>query len=434
MTVDDGAGFTQTATADGQGLYAAELPAGAYTISVVVSGAKIFQSRAALGPSQVLTLGVSGPPTAQSETLPPLSSAPTLAATASVPATALPSEPGPAAPAPPQTIAGTGKTGSIAGMVSDQTGALVVGARVTISNASGVVRTTASDDKGNYLVKDLPPGSYAVKVAAPGFKDFVADFVNLAAGVELPLDAGLEPAGEKTEVNVSGQTASTVETETAELSGTITQKEVSTLLLNGRNFTQLIALTPGVSNQTGQDEAHVGVTGSVKYSVNGGRVEYNTFEVDGSDVLNAGLNGAESTLVVYPSLDAIQEVKVLTSNYGAMYGRTASGTVLVTTKSGGARWHLDAYEFLRNEAFNARNYFDQTSKAPLYRRNDFGWTLGGPLSIPSFTTLRRIKRSSSGRKNFALRNRPAIFSLISITPCLPWRKLRGTSAMSARHQ
>ena len=104
--------------------------------------------------------------------------------------------------------------------------------------------------------------------------------------------------------------------------------------LNGRNFTQLIALAPGVSNQTGQDEAKVGVVGSVKYSVNGGRVEYNTFEVDGSDVLNTGLNGASSTLMVYPSLDAIQEVKVLTSNYGAQYGRTASGTVQVTTKSG----------------------------------------------------------------------------------------------------
>ena len=104
--------------------------------------------------------------------------------------------------------------------------------------------------------------------------------------------------------------------------------------LNGRNFTQLIALAPGVSNQTGQDEAKVGVVGSVKYSVNGGRVEYNTFEVDGSDVLNTGLNGASSTLMVYPSLDAIQEVKVLTSNYGAQFGRTASGTVQVTTKSG----------------------------------------------------------------------------------------------------
>jgi len=90
--------------------------------------------------------------------------------------------------------------------------------------------------------------------------------------------------------------------------------------LNGRNFTQLIALAPGVSNQTGQDEAKVGVVGSVKYSVNGGRVEYNSYEIDGSDVLNTGLNGSASTLMVYPSLDGIQEVKVLTSNYGAQYG------------------------------------------------------------------------------------------------------------------
>ena len=146
---------------------------------------------------------------------------------------------------------------------------------------------------------------------------------------------------------------------------------------------QLIALAPGVSNQTGQDEAKVGVVGSVKYSVNGGRVEYNTFEVDGSDVLNTGLNGASSTLMVYPSLDAIQEVKVLTSNYGAQYGRTASGTVQVTTKSGTTKLHGNLYEFIRNETFNARNYFDPPRPdAPLYRRQDFGGTIGGPLTIP----------------------------------------------------
>src|SRR5215467_10803597 len=86
--------------------------------------------------------------------------------------------------------------------------------------------------------------------------------------------------------------------------------------------------------------------------------------------------------MVYPSLDAIQEVKVLTSNYGAQYGRTASGTVLVTTKTGGARLHGNIYEFIRNEAFNSRNYFDQGEHAPLYRRNDFGGTIGGPLAIP----------------------------------------------------
>jgi hypothetical protein len=218
----------------------------------------------------------------------------------------------------------------------------------------------------------------------------------------------MDPAKAKTEeVNVEGGGVGTVETQTAEVSGTITQHEVEAIGLNGRNFTQLIALAPGVSNQTGQDEAKVGVTGSVKYSVNGGRVEYNTFEIDGSDVLNTGLNGASSTLIVYPSIDAIQEVKVLTSNYGAQFGRTASGTVQVTTKSGTPKFHGNIYDFVRNEAFNSRNFFDfvgmqplapgQTSartiggKAPLYRRQDFGGTIGGPLTIPGVFNQKRDK-------------------------------------------
>lgn len=380
VTVDNGTGVTQSATTDGQGLYAAELPAGSYNISVVANGAKIFQGNAVLSPGQAVTLGVSGALVAQ------VTSSPAAAGgqIAGLPPTSVPSAPAPVqaatpVPAAAQATSAGSTTGAVEGNVTDQTGAAIVGATVKLSNASGVFATVIADDKGFYSVKGLPPGSYTITVTQPGFKDFVADHLGIAAGVPVPLDASLEPAEQKTEVNVSGQTVGTVETETAEVSGTITQKEVTTLGLNGRNFTQLIALTPGVSNQTGQDEAKVGVVGSVKYSVNGGRVEYNTFEVDGSDVLNAGLNGAESTLMVYPSLDAIQEVKVLTSNYGAMFGRTASGTVMVTTKSGGAHWHGDGYEFLRNEAFNARNYFDQTVKAPKYRRNDFGFTIGGPI-------------------------------------------------------
>ena len=146
-----------------------------------------------------------------------------------------------------------------------------------------------------------------------------------------------------------------------------------------------------MSNQAGQDEGKVGVVGSVKYSVNGGRVEYNSFEVDGSDVLNTGLNRASSTLMVYPSLDAIQEVKVLTSNYGAQYGRTASGTVQVTTKSGGTSLHGNIFDFVRNEAFNSRNFFDIASKAPLYRRQDFGGTIGGPVTIPNVYNQRAFE-------------------------------------------
>ena len=304
----------------------------------------------------------------------------------------------------------TGEKDAITGTVTDQTGAVVVGATVKVTSTTGAVRTAVTNEKGNYSVKNLAAGTYKLTVSAPGFKDFATEGVTLAAGSAIPLDANLEPAGAVSSVNVESQGVSQVETQNADVSGTITQKEVVEIGLNGRNFTQLIALAPGVSNQTGQDEAKVGITGSVKYSVNGGRVEYNTFDVDGSDVLNAGLNGAESTLIVYPSLDAIQEVKVLTSNFGAMYGRTASGQVLVTTKSGGQQFHGNGYEFIRNEFFNARNYFDFTSKAPLYRRNDFGFTFGGPIFIPQVYNSKRDKTYFFVSEEFHYEKTPVEFN------------------------
>jgi len=280
---------------------------------------------------------------------------------------------------------------SIHGTVTDQTQAVVTGATVVLSNAAGFKQETKSNDKGEYSFTGLDAGTYSLAITAPNFAVKTLDYITVTAGLELTMDAPLEPAREKTEVNVEASGVGKVETETASVSGTITEKEVVSLGLNGRNFTQLIALAPGVSNQTGQDEAKVGVVGSVKYSVNGGRVEYNTFEVDGSDVLNTGLNGASATLMVYPSLDAIQEVKVLTSNYGAQFGRTASGTVQVTTKSGTEKLHGNLYDFIRNEAFNARNYFDPPGRSPLYRRQDFGGTIGGPLTIPGVYNTRRDK-------------------------------------------
>ena len=281
--------------------------------------------------------------------------------------------------------------GSLHGTVTDQTGAVVTGAVVVLTNASGFHQETKSDEKGLYSFTSLVTGTYTLTITAPNFSLKNLSDISVSSEHELNLDAELAPAGEKTEVSVEGSGVGQVETESASVSGTITEKEVVSLGLNGRNFTQLIALAPGVSNQTGQDEAKVGVVGSVKYSVNGGRVEYNTFEVDGSDVLNTGLNGASATLMVYPSLDAISEVKVLTSNYGAQYGRTASGTVLVTTKSGTEQFHGNLYEFIRNEAFNARNYFDPPGRVPLYRRQDFGGTLGGPLVIPGVYNQKRDK-------------------------------------------
>ncbi|MGC9947936.1 MAG: carboxypeptidase regulatory-like domain-containing protein [Bryobacteraceae bacterium] len=277
----------------------------------------------------------------------------------------------------------------VAGTVTDKSGAVFPGAAVTITGAAGKAQSVASNERGEYAFASLPTGSYTVSVAAPGFKRFERKVD--VAGATARLDVTLEPAQANTSVEVAGQRVAGVDTDTAQVSGTITQKEVVETGLNGRNFTQLIALAPGVSNQTGQDEAKVGVVGSTKYSVNGGRVEYNTFDVDGSDLLNVGINGSNSTLIVYPSLDAIQEVKVLTSNYGAMYGRTASGTVLVVTKSGAQDFHGNGYYFGRNETLNARNFFDETQGAPLYRRTDLGGTIGGPLYIPNHYNTRKDK-------------------------------------------
>lgn len=290
------------------------------------------------------------------------------------------------APATPQVPA----PGSIVGIVQDNTGAVVPGVAVTLTNAKGVAQSATTDEKGEYRFAGLPPGDYTISLTLQGFKD-VKSAVTLSAEQGARLNITLEPASVTEKVNVEGQTVSKVETESAQIAGTITSKEIVALGLNGRNFTQLIALAPGVSNQTGQDEALVGAKGSVKYSVNGGRVEYNTYDVDGGDILNASLNGSHDTLIVFPSVDAINELQVLTSNYGAMYGRSASGTILATTKSGGNEFHGDGYFFARNNIFNARNFFDQTQRAPLYQKYEPGGTLGGPLYIPGFYNVNKDK-------------------------------------------
>ena len=167
--------------------------------------------------------------------------------------------------------------------------------------------------------------------------------------------------------------------------------------MNGRDFTQLVNLTPGVNNQTAQDEGAVGILGNVVYSINGGRGENNNWEVDGGDNMD---NGSNNSLNVFPSVDSIAEVRVLTSNYGAQYGRNASGTVETEIKSGTSSFHGDVYEFNRNNIFNDRSYFDQSSpNAPEYKKNDFGYTIGGPIYIPGTTTPIRAKHFSFGLRN-----------------------------------
>src|ERR1700733_13348941 len=270
-------------------------------------------------------------------------------------------------------------TASLTGTVTDASGAAVPGAQVVVSNAAqGINRNAASNSSGDFLFSALPIGTYDLTVTSTGFKKYEAKAVVLGVAEKARVNVALQGGATTTEIVVQGSEVAQVETQSSDLGGTVTGKEISQLELNGRNFTQLATLVPGVSNQSGQDDAGVGVGGNVSFSMNGGRTEYNNWELDSGDNMD---NGSNTTLNVYPSLDAIAEFKVLTSNYGAQYGRNGSGTVEVETKSGTNRFHGDLYEYLRNDAFNSPAWF-QSGVVPEYKKNDYGYTFGGPVYIP----------------------------------------------------
>ena len=269
-------------------------------------------------------------------------------------------------------------TASLTGTIRDNTGAVIPDASVTLKNtATGIARDLKTNSAGEYVAAAVPPGQYNLIVTVAGFRKYQADGVILRVAQNARIDVTMRVGNTHEEVTVHGEGLAQVNTQSSELGGTITGKELTQLQLNGRNFTQLITLVPGVSNQTGQDEGVVGAEGSISYSVNGGRTEYNNWEVDGGDMMD---NGSNFSLNVYPSVEAIEEVQVLTSNYGAQYGKNGSGTVEVETKSGTNAFHGSLWEFARNDAFNAHNYFDVpgTPKAG-YKKHDFGYSVGGPI-------------------------------------------------------
>ena len=276
-------------------------------------------------------------------------------------------------------------TASVTGTVTDATGATITDAQVTVANEDkGVHRITRTNTAGEYLVPGLPPARYDVAITAPGFAKYNAKNVMLGVAQKTRLDAKLQVGPASFQITVAGEDVSSVETQSSELAGTVTGREITQLQLNGRDFTQLITLVPGVSNQNLEDQG----IGFPLLSINGGRLEYNNWELDGGDMLD---NGSNNSLNVTPSVDSISEVRVLTSNYGAQYGRNGSGTIEVETKSGTTALHGDIYEFVRNDMFNARNYFDAPGSPPAYKKNNFGYTVGGPIFIPKVYNTKRDK-------------------------------------------
>ncbi len=299
-------------------------------------------------------------------------------------------------------------TGSIVGSVKDSNGAAVPNATVTLTDAAKkiVARTVQSNDDGEFSVPNLPPGIYDVSVEAPTFKKHVESKVTLNVGDRRSVNIALEIGSISEVVTVEADPVA-VDTTSATSGTVINGEQVRELSINNRNFTQLVTLAPGVSNDL-SDQVYVGTTATanennntgaqanqpntVNISVNGARSSQNTFTVDGADITDRGSN---ITIQAYPSIDSIGEVRVLRSLYPAESGRSGGGQVNVVTRSGGKSFHGSAFEFIRNEALNANDFFsnqlapigrDAEGKAKRrpFRYNNYGWTFGGPMYFFNF--------------------------------------------------
>ena len=280
-------------------------------------------------------------------------------------------------------------TGSIVGTLSDKSGAVVAGATVTVANADKndvVVRILSTNDKGEYVAPFLPIGHYTLIAQAQGFRKIERRGLTLNVNNVLTADFSLEPGSVTETVKVEAE-ASPVELQTATASGLITGTQIRELAINTRNYEQLVALTPGVSTNLASDQLYVGVSNpqgtsnQINFSVNGGRPTQNNWSVDGADNVDRGAN---LTLLSYPSVDSIEEFRVIRGQYDAEYGRSSSGQINVITRSGSSSFHGDVYEFFRNDVFNANSFFNNRGSVPRppLRYNDFGGTVGGPLYIP----------------------------------------------------
>jgi hypothetical protein len=274
--------------------------------------------------------------------------------------------------------------GSISGTVRDSSGRVVRGAAVSAREAeTGSSTSTRSDDKGYYTLPVLPVGRYQLRVDALGFEAYVRDNIVLNTNAALTIDAVLVPGTVRQTVTVSDN-ALHIETSSTQMGQVIDGRQMSAVPLNGRSYTDLLSLQPGVApvsaitSSTIQDVGATilnpsGTLNPGNLSVNGQRETANFFSVNGSDAeedVNAGT-------AVIPNLDAISEFRIVTGDYDAEYGEYSGGQISVITKSGSNAFHGDAFDFLRNTALDARNYFSPTRG--LFRQNQFGGTLGGPI-------------------------------------------------------
>ena len=265
-------------------------------------------------------------------------------------------------------------TGTIRGTVTDQTGAVVEGAAVIAQQAeTGLSRTATADRNGNYVLLELPVGHYRLQVAASGFQNYARDGILLNVNETASIVARL-PVGSATEQVQVRADADLIEPTVTSMGKAVLKQELENLPLNGRNFSQLGLLQPGVVPLTpGLAEAGGSLRNGQAYAVNGQRPESNNFLIDGAN----NFNGVDGGFVLKPPVDAINEFRIITHNATAEFGNSLGSTTNIVTRSGSNEIHGALWEFLRDDALDARNYFAQQTE-PL-KQNQFGATIGGPL-------------------------------------------------------
>lgn len=262
-------------------------------------------------------------------------------------------------------------TGTIYGSVADQSGAVIPNAAVTITNVqTGDTHRTTSNASGNYTFPAVSPGNYSVSTKFDGFRSETQSNIQVGANQNVHVSFSLVPGAASQSVTVSAATT-LVDTRESQIGETVDQKRIANLPLNGRNAYDLVQIVPGVTNYTA--EAAIGDKNGASFSANGVRTTFNTYYLDGASdgaLFDDGGN-------IIPNPDALQEFRLLTSNFDAEFGRSPGGVVNLITRSGTNHFHGLAYDYLRNNVLNAKNYFNN-EVTPL-KQNQFGGNMGGPI-------------------------------------------------------
>ncbi len=292
-------------------------------------------------------------------------------------------------------------TATIRGTVLDPQGAVVAGAKVTVKNEdTGLTRTSSSNKDGNYSFAELPVGSYRIDVEQAGFKAASRSKIVVNVADVRAVDIMLQTGDISEQVNVE-VAAVAVKTVGAEIAGVMTGEQVRELPLNGRNFVQLTLLQPGVTAQQGLNTVDKGLGGAADVSVSGGSTTANLWLVDGANNNDVGSN---RTILVYPSVDAIEEFKIQRNNYGAEFGQAGGAQVNLVTRSGTNEFHGSGYYYARRDSWNSPDYFlEQAGQpaAPLHW-DDYGGTFGGPVlkdKLHFFLSYEKNKNDSARVSN-----------------------------------